>query len=151
MKRFNDRRGQGLVMPFVLGLLMVLGIGAMLILYNTGTNLRQASKDAGGLIVESLALSAIEEGIHRFQVAVNDPRHPLFREVRKALIEGNQVSVDLATCCDPEKLRLELHEFQEMQRGFRLGGCVKGTGRSLVYSHCPILHLFCLPVHSQMG
>lgn len=113
MGRLNDRRGQGLVMPFVLGLLMVLGIGAMLILYNTGSNLRQASKDAGGLIVESLALSAIEEGIHRFQVAVNDPRHPLFRELRKALIEGNQVSVDLAACCDPEKLRRELAESED--------------------------------------
>lgn len=93
------------MLPFVLGLLMVLGIGAALILYNTGSNLRQASKDAGGLIVESLALSAIEEGLHRFQTGVNDPESKLFRAVRKALIEGNETELDLSEACDPETLR----------------------------------------------
>ena len=102
------RAGLGVILPIVMGLLIILLLGATLQLFTTGSSLHQAARDAGGAVAEQVASSAIEEALYHFQQKVNDPNSQFFKEVRKALMEGNESSLEITKDCDPELLRQEL-------------------------------------------
>ena len=104
------RAGLGVILPIVMGLLIILLLGATLQLFTTGSSLHQAARDAGGAVAEQVASSAIEEALYHFQQKVNDPNSQFFKIVRKALMEGNQSSLEITKDCDPELLRQELSQ-----------------------------------------
>ncbi len=102
------RRGLGIVLPIVMGLLIILLLGATLQLFTTGSSLHQAARDAGGAVAEQIAQSAIEEALYHFQKKINDPNSKLFQDVRRALIEGDKPVFEMTHDCQPEMLKQEL-------------------------------------------
>jgi len=101
VRQSRRRRGLGVVLPIVMGLLVVLLLGASLQLFSTGSSLHQAARDAGGAVAEQLAISATEEALHRWQSLVNDPDSKLFVDLRRKLFEGDEPSFDVTEYCRP--------------------------------------------------
>lgn len=91
-------------LPLVVGLIGFLLVAAGFRLFGTGQALHQAARDAGGLVAESLATSAIEEALWTFQEQVNDPASPLFEPVRRALLVGDEPELDLSDRLAPTRL-----------------------------------------------
>lgn len=104
------RAGFGVSIPLVVGLMALLIVMAVFQLFHTSTSLGQAGRDAGGAVAEAAAQSALEEAVWIFQEKVNDPRDPLFEEVRKALLEGRKPELDLTDVLEPTRLPRLLEE-----------------------------------------
>jgi len=102
------RRGIGVALPTVMGLLLVLLGAAAMQLFSTGSSLSQAARDAGGAVAEQVALSALEEALWKFQQSVNDPDTELYQVMRRAIVDGQPGDLDLTSFCRPSMLPAHL-------------------------------------------